>query len=273
MKSWNFASPQAKLSLIDSSNFTLNAGTQYIIKVVLRDHDNSLGDVGPVGNGTGFTISNDPNADANAGTASQNSSGIQIYGFRLVTSNAAMMGLNPDTVTNNNTAGGVSVWNTAGGTGAPTGNTATRENRPSAISDAPSTTAYTVASNPLNTDPTNNHTSVSGEAAFNPTGRDVLYPLANLLITAGSVGSGQFTLQKAGAAIGTNFATSYTPDGIQFFGVDLDPFVWGAGGTNTYQIPFTVVPEPSSMVLAGLAVSGLGYRLRRKFFGKKAAAE
>jgi len=82
------------------------------------------------------------------------------------------------------------------------------------------------------------------------------YVLANFVLTA--VGQG--------ASVAALSLPSTTPPSFSDTNANnLDTQVWGPGLTNVFSIPVTVVaPEPSSMVLAGLVASGIGYRLRRK---------
>jgi hypothetical protein len=98
-------------------------------------------------------------------------------------------------------------------------------------------------------------------------GTDNLYKLANILVTATGPGAGALTMSKPTTPPPTFGSTDNQPAIVSY-----DSEVWGVSGNTVYSLPFTVVPEPSSMVLAGLAVSGLGYRLRRKFRGEKATA-
>jgi len=89
---------------------------------------------------------------------------------------------------------------------------------------------------------------------------DNFYPLFNFRFTAGS-GGGSGTLQfvdpqPGGADIGS----VATPN--------MDAGIFGSAPALT----FAVVPEPSSMVLCGLGLAGLGIRLRRKKVAKEEAA-
>jgi len=82
------------------------------------------------------------------------------------------------------------------------------------------------------------------------------FALANFVLTAVAPGAGTASLSLP-ATTPPSFSSSNSDN--------WDTQVWGPGLTNTFSIPVTVVaPEPSSMVLAGLVASGIGYRLRRK---------
>jgi len=82
------------------------------------------------------------------------------------------------------------------------------------------------------------------------------FALANLVLTATGPGVGSILLSLPGTP-----PPSFSNSNAQ----SLDTDVWGPTLSNTFSLPVTVVaPEPSSMVLAGLVVSGIGYRLRRK---------
>jgi hypothetical protein len=90
-------------------------------------------------------------------------------------------------------------------------------------------------------------------------GTDNLYKLANIVVTGGSNGANVLTMSKPTTPPPT-FGSTDGPNIVSY-----DSEVWGVSGTTVYSLPFTVVPEPSSMILAGMAVTGLGVRLRRKF--------
>ena len=91
-------------------------------------------------------------------------------------------------------------------------------------------------------------------------------PIAAFKIVATAAGSTNFTLSRMtlGGPPGSGGATQQQvwtiTDGATTQSMDAEVF---AGGS--FNLPVTVVPEPSSMALAGLAFAGMGYRkLRRK---------
>jgi hypothetical protein len=104
------------------------------------------------------------------------------------------------------------------------------------------------AYNPLTYDP------IGGNPI--PTGNAGIYPLVNIRIRpdATNVGSGAFSIVDHAGPPSDDIGTNNNPSFDQ--GIFDQPFL----------LPVTVtgVPEPSSMVLVGLAVAGLGYRARRK---------
>jgi hypothetical protein len=94
--------------------------------------------------------------------------------------------------------------------------------------------------------------------------------LANFRIVAQGPGNGNLTIQDPNPAP-TNQTTAVLRNsdfgGSPFAGdvVGIDDLLFGVGGTTIYALPVTVTPEPSSFVLGGLALAGLGYRkLRRR---------
>jgi len=93
-------------------------------------------------------------------------------------------------------------------------------------------------------------------------------PIAAFKIVAVAPGVTNYTLSRmtlggppgSGGAVQQNVWT--ITDGATTQSMDAEVF---SGGAGTFTLPVTVVPEPSSMALAGLAFAGMGYRkLRRK---------
>jgi len=98
--------------------------------------------------------------------------------------------------------------------------------------------------------------------SLNPT------PLLVFKIVGGAAGTTNYTLSPLTQNANPNGSVQPI---FQWVDVERQTNAFGEstvfGGTHvTYQLPVTVVPEPSSMCLAGLAFAGLGYRkIRRKF--------
>jgi len=88
--------------------------------------------------------------------------------------------------------------------------------------------------------------------AFNANG---LYALANVRVSASGPGVGLFRIGDTGPS--DDIGTVNQPG--------MDPGIYDVPG-GTFNLPVTVVgvPEPTSMVLVGLVVAGLGVRSRRK---------
>ena len=230
LRNWNFTD-QSKLT-----SLSVAPNSQFILKVVLRDSD-------PVGDGSGYTLSGSPQFENAYGLATFTFNFGYTPGVLWGTRDAGHDGKSPT----------VTAW---GGTNLPA--SSTRE------------TYYYDYGNSyfgvrtLYDEPTHQ----SGVPPFQQTNGDVLYPLANFLLTAGANGgTGNLTLSKPANNNGS-FASLYQLPNGTYVGVDYDTAVWGAYGipVNPPQLSFTVVPEPSGMALAGVFVSGIACRrvLRRR---------
>jgi len=93
---------------------------------------------------------------------------------------------------------------------------------------------------------------------------DGFYPLFNFKFTANSTGAGgtgtlQFNDPQPG---GADIGSVATPN--------MDAGIFGSAPALTFNV--AGIPEPSSMVLCGLGLAGLGMRLRRKKVAKEEAA-
>jgi len=210
---------------------TLTTGQQYILKIILKD---SFTGLGTGTGGTGYTIPDD-----GSNTLFQFAMRLNYTPSLFATHDANASDGNAFTYTVNNGAGAVV--------------TATNEN-------------VTYANNDFGA----NFQSLGNimlNGLPNPGGgSDFRYTVANVVLTAGAPGTGNLFISLPNTSPPT-FSMTDTPGAF-----DLDHEIWGPSLTNTFSIPYTVVaPEPSSLVLAGLAFSGIGYRLRRKKVAEVAA--
>lgn len=94
--------------------------------------------------------------------------------------------------------------------------------------------------------------------------------LFNMKLTGTVAGTGTFVIRDATPgsdnATNTGFDNTGSP-AVPGVLNGIDPTIFGPSFLTTFALPFTVigVPEPSSMVLCGMALAGIGYRkLRRK---------
>lgn len=233
LRNWDFAG-QNKLTAL-----SVPANSQFILKIVARDHDN-------VGNGSGYTWSGPSNAP--------NGNGLFVFavsfgfapGVLWGTRDANTTGLGGQYDFNANT---VTVWE-----GIDSAGDSTSKNMNFAILHYDSS-HFTMGN--LFFDAANK----KGITPFQQANGDVLYPLANLVLTAGPISqSGQLTLTKP-TTPGPTFGSL---DGSNV--IDYDTAVWGQFGipVNPPTLAFTVtpVPEPTSLVLVGLLIPAANYRRR-----------
>jgi hypothetical protein len=202
----------------------LNVGESRIISLVLRDTDA----------GAGFTF---------------DAFGLQTYAVSFGYAPGVLEGTR-DTNGNDNIATTVTVGNQGGNSaGSATNPGNSQDNAPFAVANFDAS-HFTVG---------NLFFPVFAGFDEGGLGTNMLYKLANIVITGAGNGAGNLTMSKPTTPPPT-FGSTDGPNIVSY-----DSEVWGVGGTTVYSLPFTVVPEPSSMILAGMAVTGLGVRLRRKF--------
>jgi hypothetical protein len=225
LRNWDFTG-QSKLSLL-----TVNPGSQHILKIVLRDRDN-------VGNGSGYTFSGNG--------IFPNNLGLMTAAMRFTSVPGLLEGTR-DTNGLNGVANTVTVWS-----GTNTNPTSTQENINFAVQNfgADYFTIGQLYFSPLNMSETSPFQQVDG---------DVIYPLANVVVTAGSPGSGNLRLSKPN----TPAPTFGTTDGLTTE-ISYDSSIWGPSGTSEYLLPFVVVPEPSSFLLVASAVSAVRIHRRQQ---------
>jgi hypothetical protein len=240
LRNWDFTGQQKLSSL------SLSAGSQYIVKVVLRDHDS-------VGNGSGYTLSGDGTFD--------NNHGLITFGFRFGYAPGVLVSTRDVNATDGKATTGT-VWS-----GTSSSPFATQEVLPwtnqSMHHGVDFMSIGNLFFNPIN---------ANGISPFHQANGDVLYPLANIVLTAVSTGTGVLTLSKP-TIVGNNpsFGTIVNIGQPGGYVISYDSALWGTG-TTLASLGFTVTPapEPSSMVLAALVVTGVGYR--RKWLSRRVCA-
>jgi len=238
------------------SSFTFAPGqTTEVLKVMLVDTFTGYGTGTPTSQyptGSGYTIPDD------------NSIGLFQYAMKL-TFNPAVATVAHDPVSNDgiattytvNGGGNLGTPTAAAASGAVQGTGSTNEN--AGYANNVFGPNFVTLGNIMFGFAKNNLANDDGTGSFvvgDPNTPIYRFTLANFVLTAAAPGAGTLTL---------SLPSTNPPSFSSSNGQNWDQIVWGPTLTNTYSIPVTVpVPEPSSMVLAGLVFSGIGYRLRRK---------
>lgn len=179
---------------------------------------------------------------AGGDTGGLNGGGLFAYGVR-VNNSAPTLATHVQPSANNNNTRGVNVYGFSGA-GPTVVNATTGGSNPTVGSSSP----FTIFRDVADTD----WYQVNG-----------IYPLFNFRFQAPASSPG-----------GTGTLTFVDPSGGADIGSPLNPnmdaLIFPGAPVLTFNV--AAIPEPSSMVLAGLGLAGLGYRLRRKKVAKEEVA-
>jgi len=249
LKNWQ---TNTSTTAFPGGGISMTVGQQLVVKIVLVDTFTGYGTGTPTAaypTGSGYIIPDD------------NSVGLFQFATKL-TFNPAVTTVqhdpvNNDGVSNSYTVNGGGNFGTATGSAFPAANGTGTTNENIGFANSAFGANFVTLGNIMSAG------SFNSQANDDGTGNLVVgstAPVYRLVLAS-------FVLTATGAGAGTEVLSIPNTPPPSFSSTNSDDWsslVWGPGGTTTYSIPVTVTPEPSSMVLAGLVVSGIGYRLRRK---------